>query len=122
MKKGNIQAISLLRIANKSSGSLITQKPPPDSVLLFDAADRNRYRTAQNFYEILLANGQSVSAAVAAVSRSAVFPFSIFIYFRSPYPVPETHRRLRYTDPCFFLNSFPYYCHYIILFLYSSAA
>ena len=36
----------------------------PAAALPFAAADRNRNRTAQNFFEILLAIGQSGSAAL----------------------------------------------------------
>ena len=36
----------------------------PATALPFTAADRNRSRTAQNFFEILLAIGQSGSAAL----------------------------------------------------------
>ncbi len=48
----------------KNNSSRKKKTTLPAAALPFTAADRNRSRTAQNFFEILLAIGQSGSAAL----------------------------------------------------------
>ena len=50
--------------SNKITFTVKKTAARPAAALPFTAADRNRNRTAQNFFEILLAIGQSGSAAL----------------------------------------------------------
>ena len=54
----------------------------PAAALPFAAADRDWNRTAQNFFEILLAIGQSGSAALPLprIPPFFVYPYVVFLY------------------------------------------